>query len=155
MRFILSVRSDFHMTWEQWQWRGTPHSPKPQHHWNLTIRLFSVIYRTLVGWWSYPSVEVQSAYFTGPADWATKIWFICKMFNYSHDNFQCSTAFLSNCTWFYLSNHLFIQFLYYFQTRKFILRVGFEDIKRNKLYTMSKEVFQQYFQQWKTRWNKC
>ena len=29
-------------TWEQWQWRGTPHSPKPQLHWNLTIRLFSV-----------------------------------------------------------------------------------------------------------------
>ena len=27
----------------------TPHSPKPQHHWNLTIRLFSVISRTLSG----------------------------------------------------------------------------------------------------------
>ena len=36
-------------TWEQWQWRGTPHSPKLQHHWNLTIRLFSVISRTLMG----------------------------------------------------------------------------------------------------------
>ena len=36
-------------TWEQWQWRGTPHSPKPQHYWNLTIRLFSVISRTRVG----------------------------------------------------------------------------------------------------------
>ena len=35
-------------TWEQWQWRGTPHSPKLQHCWNLTIRLFSVISRTLV-----------------------------------------------------------------------------------------------------------
>ena len=33
-------------TWEQW--RGTPHSPKLQHCWNLTIRLFSVISRTLV-----------------------------------------------------------------------------------------------------------
>ena len=22
--------------------RGAPYSPKPQHHWNLTIRLFSV-----------------------------------------------------------------------------------------------------------------
>ena len=34
-------------TWEGWQWRGIPDSLKPQHHWNLTIRLFSVIYRTL------------------------------------------------------------------------------------------------------------
>ena len=29
--------------------KGTPHSPKLQHYWNLTIRLFSVISRTLVG----------------------------------------------------------------------------------------------------------
>ena len=37
-------------TWERRRWRGTPHSLKFQHHWNLTIRLFSVISRTLVGW---------------------------------------------------------------------------------------------------------
>ena len=36
-------------TWEQWQWRGALHSPKLQYHWNLTIRLFSVIHRTLIG----------------------------------------------------------------------------------------------------------
>ena len=36
-------------TWERWQWRGTPHSPKLQHCWNLTIRLFSAISRTLIG----------------------------------------------------------------------------------------------------------
>ena len=35
-------------TWEQWQWRGAPHSLKLQHYWNLTIRLFSVIYTSLV-----------------------------------------------------------------------------------------------------------
>ena len=29
-------------TWEWWQWRNTPHSPK------LTIRLFRVIFRTIV-----------------------------------------------------------------------------------------------------------
>ena len=29
--------------------RGAPHSPKLQHCWNLTMRLFSVISRTLVG----------------------------------------------------------------------------------------------------------
>ena len=28
--------------------RGAPHSPKLQHYWNRTIRLFSVIYRALV-----------------------------------------------------------------------------------------------------------
>ena len=35
-------------TWQQWKWRGTPHSPKPQHYWGLTIRLFSVISRALI-----------------------------------------------------------------------------------------------------------
>ena len=30
-------------TWERWQWRGTLYSPKLQHYWNYTIRLFSVI----------------------------------------------------------------------------------------------------------------
>ena len=29
--------------------KGTLHSPKLQHYWRLTIRLFSVICRTLVG----------------------------------------------------------------------------------------------------------
>ena len=71
------------------------YSPKPQHYWDLTIRLFSVISKTLVGrdltplqrcsWcilqpqptgqhslWggSYPFAEVQSVYSTAPADWA-------------------------------------------------------------------------------------
>ena len=32
-----------------WQWKGTLHSPKLLHYWNLTIRLLSVISRTLVG----------------------------------------------------------------------------------------------------------
>ena len=61
-------------TWEQWQWRGTPHSPKLQHCWNLTIRLFSVISRTLVGGGSYPSAEKQSVYSTAPADWAMSVF---------------------------------------------------------------------------------
>ena len=29
--------------------RGTPHSPKLQHYWNLIFRLFSVLCRTFVG----------------------------------------------------------------------------------------------------------
>ena len=34
--------------------KGILHPPKPQHHWNFTIRLFSVICRTLIKG-SYPS----------------------------------------------------------------------------------------------------
>ena len=56
-------------TRERWRWRGTPHSPKLQLCWKLSIRLFSVISRTLFGG-SYPSAEVQSVYSTAPADWA-------------------------------------------------------------------------------------
>ena len=55
------------LNWEQWQWRGTLHSPKLQHYWNLTIRLFSVT----LGGGSYPSAEKQSLYSTAPTDWAT------------------------------------------------------------------------------------
>ena len=36
-------------TWERWQWRGTPHSPKFLHYWSLVTILFSVISRTLIG----------------------------------------------------------------------------------------------------------
>ena len=61
-------------TWERWQWRGTPHSPKLQHCWNLNIRLFSVISRTPVGRGFYPSAEKQSVYSTAPADWAISVW---------------------------------------------------------------------------------
>ena len=32
-----------------YKWRGTQHSSKPQHYWNLTIRQFNVKCRTLVG----------------------------------------------------------------------------------------------------------
>ena len=48
----------------------TPHSPELQHYWNLTMRLLSVISRTLVREGSYPSAEVQSVYSTASADWA-------------------------------------------------------------------------------------
>ena len=36
-------------TWKRWQWRGTPYSPKHQHYCSLTIGLFSVNSRTLIG----------------------------------------------------------------------------------------------------------
>ena len=51
------------------------HSPK--HYWNVIIRLFSVISRTLVGG-GYPSAEKQSVYSTAPADWA--IWVMRRVF---------------------------------------------------------------------------
>ena len=46
---IRCYHSESERTWERWQWRGTPHSPKLLHYWSLTIRLFSVISRTIVG----------------------------------------------------------------------------------------------------------
>ena len=54
-------------TWDRWQWRGTLPSPKLLHYWNLTIRLFCVISRTIVGA-SYHPVEIQSVCSTAPAD---------------------------------------------------------------------------------------
>ncbi len=87
-RFIIT-------SWEQWQWRGTPHSPKLQHCWNLPIRLFSVISRTLVsGGGSYPSVEVQSVYSTAPADWA--IFFYIENFNLKYTNLWQDPKQLNN-----------------------------------------------------------
>ena len=82
-------------TWKWWLWKGTPHSLKLQHYWNLTIRLFSVISWTLVGgvlslcweavsvFWSpsrlaliwrgsYPFAEKQSVYSTAPTNWAIR-----------------------------------------------------------------------------------
>ena len=43
-----ATKSGPKLNWERWQWRGTLHSTKLQHYWNLIIRLFSVISRTLV-----------------------------------------------------------------------------------------------------------
>ena len=70
---IRSYHSEPEWTWEWWLWRGTPHSPKLQHYWNLTIRLFSVISRTLVGSRSYPSTEMQSVYSTAPSNWSKTV----------------------------------------------------------------------------------
>ena len=93
-------------TWEQWQWRGPPHSPKSQHHWNLAIRLFSVISRTLIEW-SYTSAEEQSVYSTVPADLASHIWnysTLCKqmrikthkgLYTIKHDQSTTSLSLLS------------------------------------------------------------
>ena len=39
-----------------------------QHYMNLTLRLFRVIYRTLIGRVSYPSAEMHLVYFTAPVD---------------------------------------------------------------------------------------
>ena len=47
------------------------HSPNLQHYKNLTIRLFSVVPRRLIGG-SCPSAEVQSVYSRATAAWATR-----------------------------------------------------------------------------------
>ena len=39
---------------------------------SLTIRLFSIIYRTVFVGRVLPSVEMQSLYFTAAADWVTQ-----------------------------------------------------------------------------------
>ncbi len=59
---IMFYHSEPEWTWEQWQWRVALHSPKLQHYWNLTIRLFHVISRTPSLGRSYSSVGMQSVY---------------------------------------------------------------------------------------------
>ena len=50
------------------------HSPKIQHYWNLTIRLFSLICRPLIGGRvSYLSAEKQLVYSTAPTDGAMNL----------------------------------------------------------------------------------
>ena len=44
---------------------------KAPAYWNLTIRLFSVIFQDIHCEGSYPSAELQSVYSTAPADWAS------------------------------------------------------------------------------------
>ena len=51
---------------------GTLHSPKLQHYWSPTIRLFSVISRQSLGT-SYPSAGLQSEYSIAPVDWAENV----------------------------------------------------------------------------------
>ena len=45
---IRCYHSGSEKTWQWWPWRGTLYSPKLQHLWSLTLRLFIVITRTLV-----------------------------------------------------------------------------------------------------------
>ena len=52
---------------------------KLQDYWNLTIRLFSVISKSLAVGRSYPSADVQLVYWTAPVDWATCINVICAL----------------------------------------------------------------------------
>ena len=66
---------------------GTPHSLKLQHYWSLTIRLFNVISKTLVGGWSYPSAEMQSVYSTVPSDWAGRFCFFLNIFQSIYPSF--------------------------------------------------------------------
>ena len=77
---IKCFHSGSEWTWEQWQWRGTLHSLKLQTYWSLTIRLFNVVSRILVGWGSYPSAGMQSVYSTAPVNWAGSYTPMYKLF---------------------------------------------------------------------------
>ena len=67
---IRCYHSEPECTWEWWQWKGTPYSPKLQYYWSLNIRLLRVICRHMLVV-SYPSAEMQSVYSTVSADWAS------------------------------------------------------------------------------------
>ena len=77
MTLIRCYHSGPEWTWERWQGSGTLHFSKPQHYCNFTIRLFSVISRTLMGGGSYPTVEKQSVYSTALADWTNRMKMTC------------------------------------------------------------------------------
>ena len=101
-------------TWEWWQWRGTLHPLKLRHYWNLTIRLFSVIYRILVGG-SYSSAEMQSMYSIAPADWGkSKNMIIIKTYLI---RYNLLPSFTEIKIWkiVYLS-FIFIQFYFWLQS---------------------------------------
>ena len=52
---------------------ATPHFPKLKHYWNLTIKLFCGIPRTLIGWGKcYPSAKIQLVYSAVLVDWTTR-----------------------------------------------------------------------------------
>ena len=59
---------------QKWkQWRGFAHSLKIHQYWKLTIRVSTLISRTLfAGVGYYHSADVQSVYSVAPDDWATR-----------------------------------------------------------------------------------
>ena len=70
-------------TWERWQWRSTQDSSKLQHYWNLIIRLFSAISRTLaVG--SLTSLQEAVGVFYRPSLLSKKmLWELCQRKSWS------------------------------------------------------------------------
>ena len=70
--------------WERWQWRGTLNYTKLQHYWNINIRLFWVLSRSLVGVGSYPAAE-KSVYSAAPANWTTFPRVLVRKRMYSRD----------------------------------------------------------------------
>ena len=52
--------------WERRQWRDTLHSPKLQHNWSHTIRLFNFIFRTL-DWGALPLCRDVVGVFYNPS----------------------------------------------------------------------------------------
>ena len=61
-------------TREQWYWRGTLHSPKFHYYWSLTIKLFSVIFRPLVGGVSSLCRDAFGVFYS-PVDYAANVFY--------------------------------------------------------------------------------
>ena len=79
-------------TWEQQQWRGVPYSPKPQHYWDLTIRLFSVISGHSLGWEVLPPLQRCSQCILQPQP--TGQWiFVSKFFESVFGRWCCWLCF--------------------------------------------------------------
>ena len=64
--------------------KGTLHSPKLQYYWSLTIRLFSVISRTLVGE-VLPLCRDAVGVFYSPADWPTNLLWLTILYLYKNN----------------------------------------------------------------------
>ena len=71
---------------KRWQWKCTPYFLKLLD-WKIIIKLFNVIYRTLIGGGSYPSAEKQLVYSTATRAYSAWVELRClqyRLFFISH-----------------------------------------------------------------------
>ena len=100
--------------WERWQWRGTPHSPKLQHYWNFSIRLFCVISRKLV-WWGVTPLQKCSPCFCCPNRLAKRfIVIIVYIYIYIYISLNRKSEFIRNLSyWPEVFRGFNLEFIFY------------------------------------------